>query len=338
MHIKCKGSYGKSWADPWLKQGPYSFLSPCKRTKILLHSFLFLTTLLHKYPNQDICSSTFPWIPLQFLAPKKMYSPSGLPTRSTPVSRPIKRHHSVRQIAHRVHDSFTSRLCKLLCAIFLTLVLVVGLISFILWLSLRPHRPRFHIHEFVVVGLGQGSDITQIQFNASARNANHNIGVHYDSMDGSVFYKDQSIGSKPLLFPFYQGPKNTTAVGDTITVTTLKENGQRWTEIMNERRMAGVVVFRLEIISIIRFQISKWHSRPHRMHANCEVSVGPDGVMLPLYKDKRCPVYFTWCMMYYVALKGVSCIFILLCYFPLCNSLCVILLVLVIGIGFATIA
>lgn len=222
-----------------------------------------------------------------------MYSPGGLPTRSSPVPQPIKRHHSVRKIAHRVHDSFTSRLCKLICAIFLTLVLAVGLISFILWLSLRPHRPRFRVQEFVVVGLGQGIDITQIQFNASARNANNNIGVHYDSMDGSIFYKDQSIGSKPLLFPFYQGPKSTTDVEGTITVTTLKENGQRWTEIMNERNIARVVVFRLEIVSIIRFQISKWHSRPHRMHANCEVSVGPDGVILPISKDKRCPVYFT---------------------------------------------
>jgi hypothetical protein len=223
-----------------------------------------------------------------------MYTPNReqLPIRSTPQPRPIKRHHTAREIAHRVHESLTTRVSKFICTIFLTFLLVVGMLTFILWLSLRPHRPRFHIHQFSISGLSQetGPENAQIQFNVTARNANQNIVVRYDSMNGSVYYRDQSIGWKPLLFPFDQEPKNTTIITDVFTLTNV--NSQRWTDLNNDR-VVGVVVFRLEISSIIRFKISKWESKHHRMHANCDVSVGSDGVILPISKEKRCPVYFT---------------------------------------------
>lgn len=111
-------------------------------------------------------------------------------------------------------------------------------------------------------------------------------------MDGSVFYKDQKIGSTPLLFPFYQQPKNTTDVIGVLSGATLTVNNQRWTEFLSDRSR-GSVVFRLELTSTIRFKVSTWDSKDHRMHANCDVGVGPDGAILALYKDKRCSVYFS---------------------------------------------
>lgn len=111
-------------------------------------------------------------------------------------------------------------------------------------------------------------------------------------MDGAVFYKDQKIGSKQLLHPFYQEPKNTTVVADVFTGEALTVNSHRWTEFINDRA-AGKVAFRLEISSTIRFKIKMWGSKHHQVHANCDVSVGPDDVILPILKEKRCPVYFT---------------------------------------------
>ncbi|XP_041023477.1 NDR1/HIN1-like protein 26 [Juglans microcarpa x Juglans regia] len=209
-------------------------------------------------------------------------------------SRQIKRHHTPREIVHRVRESLTTRVSKMVCAIFLMFLFVLGLTTFILWLSLRPHRPRFHVQEFSIPGLGQATafENAQISFNVTIRNPNEHIGIYYDSMDGSVYYKDQKIGSNQLLFPFYQEPKNTTVVADLLSGEALTVNSQRWTEFMNDRA-AGMVVFRLEITSIIRFKISRWSSKHHRAHTNCHVSVGPDGVILPTSRDKRCPVYFT---------------------------------------------
>lgn len=218
-----------------------------------------------------------------------MYTPDRLPSRSTPEPVPIQRHHTPRQVFRRVQESLSSRVSKLICAVFLGFLLLVGILTFVLWLSLRPHRPRFYVHEFSVPGLDQATALknVEISFNVTVRNPNQNIGIFYDFMNGSIYYNDQQIGTKPLLFPFYQEPKNTTVVADFITVSS-----QRETELMGDLA-AGKVVFRLQITSTIRFKISTWDSKHHRAHASCDISVGRDGTILPISKDKRCPVYFT---------------------------------------------
>ncbi|XVE51166.1 hypothetical protein DITRI_Ditri02bG0017600 [Diplodiscus trichospermus] len=209
-------------------------------------------------------------------------------------SQPIKRHHTARYYAHRVRESLTARVTKFFCAIFLSLLLVVGIVLFILWLSLRPHRPRFHITEFTVPGLAQptGFENVQIMFNVTARNANQNIGIYYDSMVGLVFYKDQNMGSTPLLRPFYEEPKTTTIVYGTFSPATLTVNSSHWNEFHRERQH-GSVVFRLDITSVIRFKILSWKTKHHKLHVSCDVAVGPDGSILPSWKNRRCPVYFS---------------------------------------------
>lgn len=223
-----------------------------------------------------------------------MRSENRIPVQTTAGDRALKRHHTARYYAHRVKESLTTRISKLICAIFLGLLFLVGIISFILWLSLRPHRPRFHIHEFSIPGLAQegGSQNALIIYNVTARNVNQNIGVYYDSMQLTVYYQEsQSIGGSPLLFPFYQEPKNTTIIAGQLGGAAQTVTSQLWQQFMADRQR-GEVVFRLEVTSIIRFKISTWDSKRHRMHANCAVRVGPDGLILPIYKDKRCPVYF----------------------------------------------
>ncbi|XP_022721116.1 protein NDR1-like [Durio zibethinus] len=229
-----------------------------------------------------------------------MSNSERLPIRSTQQEfqpqpkQPIKRLHTARYYAHRVRESCTTRVTKVLCAIFLSLLLVVGIVSFILWLSLSPHRPRFHIMQFTVPGLAQpsGFENAQITFNVTARNSNQHIGIFYDSMVGSVIYKDQQIGSTSLLEPFYQEPKTTTIVYGTFGGATLTVNNNRWNEFRNDRQQ-GTVVFRLDITSVIRFKVSTWKSKHHKLHVNCDVAVGPDGSILPAWKNKRCPVYFS---------------------------------------------
>ncbi|KAK7280188.1 hypothetical protein RJT34_25250 [Clitoria ternatea] len=213
---------------------------------------------------------------------------------SGPNPKPIKRHRTARYYVHRVRESLTTRVSKIICAIFLGLLAIVGLITFILWLSLRPHRPRFHIHEFNMPGLTQptGFQNARITFEVTARNANQNIGVYYESMEGSVYYRDQKIGYTPLLNPFYQQPKNTTEVDGDLGGATLTVSSQNWEEFQSDRG-DGSVVFRLEVTSVIRFKISTWESKRHMMHADCDVGVGPDGSILSNYKDRRCPVYFS---------------------------------------------
>lgn len=92
----------------------------------------------------------------------------------------------------------------------------------------------------------------------------------------------------PLKDPFYQEPKTTTVLVGSLSGESLGGNGQFVSD-----REKGKVVFRLEIRSAIRFRVSTWDTKRHTMHATCQVEVGTDGEVLPIYKEKRCPTYFT---------------------------------------------
>ncbi|XP_019171551.1 PREDICTED: NDR1/HIN1-like protein 12 [Ipomoea nil] len=207
---------------------------------------------------------------------------------------PLKRHHSAHYYAHRVKESLTARISKLICSLFLGLLAFLGIIAFILWLSLRPHRPRIYLEDFSIPGLDKenGFEDAEIIFNVTARNSNQGIGFNFDAMQVTVFYEDQSIGGASLLIPFYQSPKNTTVLAGVLSGATLTVTNQRWQQFQADRSR-GLVLFRLQLTSTMRFKVSSWHSKHHRMHANCPVGVGKDGTITADYKGKRCPVYFS---------------------------------------------
>ncbi|KAJ0257996.1 Late embryogenesis abundant [Hirschfeldia incana] len=218
----------------------------------------------------------------------------SLPVRSNPSARPISRHHSANYIVHRVKESLSTRVSKFICAIFLTLLLCLGIIFFILWINIRPHRPRFHIREFALPGLGStdGFDTSHISFKITAHNPNKKVSVFYDSMEGSVYYKEKRVGSTNLTHPLYQDPKDTNLIEGVLRGPTMAVNKDRWKQMGRDRNQ-GKVVFRLDVVSVIRFKVYSWHSKRHKMHANCYIEVGWDGMLLSRTKDKRCPVYFT---------------------------------------------
>ncbi|PSS04719.1 NDR1/HIN1-Like protein [Actinidia chinensis var. chinensis] len=223
-----------------------------------------------------------------------MYSNDQLPAHTATGDHQVRRQHKAHYYMHRVQESLTTRVSKLICAVFLTLLLIMAMITFILWLSLRPHRPRFHIEKFSVPGLAQENGLgkARVVFRVTARNANQNIGIYYDAMHVTLYYHDQSMGETSLLFPFFQEPKNTTVVDGVLSGATLTVNNELWMQFQADLGR-GVVIFRLEVTSNIRFKVSTWDSKRHKMHANCEVGVGSDGSILASYVDKRCPVYFT---------------------------------------------
>ena len=223
-----------------------------------------------------------------------MSTAQQVPIQHEREARPLKRHHSASYYVHRARVSLTTRVSKIVCGIFLTLLFIVGIAAFIAWLSLRPHRPRIHIRNFLIPGLDQptGFDNAEIIFNVTARNSNQVIGYYYDSVEAFVHYRNQVIGYAPLVDSFYQEPKNTTILYKVLSGATLNVTSDRWSEFRNDRAL-GTVVFRLDVTGMVRFKVSTWDSKRHRMHSNCEIGVSPDGSILASYKNKRCPVYFS---------------------------------------------
>nr|GEV08774.1 NDR1/HIN1-like protein 10 [Tanacetum cinerariifolium] len=211
-------------------------------------------------------------------------------------SHQVRRHHNAEYNKHHAKENLTTRVSKLLCAVFLGILFIVGIVLFILWLGLHPHRPRFYIHEFSIPSLGladtNGFSTAQVTLNLTARNLNIEIGIYYDTMNLTLYYKDQTIAETPLLSPFYQFPKNTAIIYGTLSRPTLKIDKARWMQFLAARK-CGEVSVKLDAASLIRFKVKTWGSRRHKMHANCEIRVGLNGMLLPSDKGKRCPFYFS---------------------------------------------
>lgn len=260
------------------------------------------------HTTDGFCSSPSPKTSDQSLVEEAMNSTphQQIPIHYTPddrLNRPLpndgrqlRRHHTARYYVHRVKESLTTRVSKLICSVFLSLLFIVGLITFILWLSLRPHRPRFHIREFSIPSLAQGNGFAAAMatYNVTVRNANLNIGIYYDTMHLTLYYQNNlNIGEKPVLFPFYQSPKNTTILYGDLQGSTFQVDEARWAQFIADRNR-GSVSFRLEVASSIRFKVATWESKNHKMHATCQIKVGPDGLLIiGSEKEMKCPVYFT---------------------------------------------
>ncbi|KAF3335813.1 Protein YLS9 [Carex littledalei] len=198
-----------------------------------------------------------------------------------------------RYIAHRVKESLTSRFAKCLCSLVLSLLLIVAVIMFILWLNLRPHRPRFYLSSFSAPGLAQSTSPVNsaFTFNVTDRNSNGKIGIYYDSIYASVLYNDNQIASAPVLSPFYQPSKNTTVILGTLTAVGPNTTDPIWDHFSADVA-TGQVRLVLKLTSKIRFQVKMWDTRQHNLHVECDLTVGQDGNVLSQYVNERCTVYF----------------------------------------------
>uniref|UniRef100_A0A0E0KG99 Late embryogenesis abundant protein LEA-2 subgroup domain-containing protein n=1 Tax=Oryza punctata TaxID=4537 RepID=A0A0E0KG99_ORYPU len=81
------------------------------------------------------------------------------------------------------------------------MVLVAGIIMFVLWLSLPPHRP-FFLDDFTIPNFNRQSGAVNlpVSFTVDERNPNQKIGIHYDTIYGSVYYNDLLIASRQAVF------------------------------------------------------------------------------------------------------------------------------------------
>ncbi|KAM7254975.1 hypothetical protein ACFE04_020216 [Oxalis oulophora] len=178
---------------------------------------------------------------------------------------------------------------RLLCAILGTVIFFLGLIFFILWLTLRTYPPRVRIQQFSILDFNHpnGFQHSNISFNVTVRNPNRRNMIHYGSTICSVFYKDQWIASIEYMSPFDQDHKTTTIVSGVFKDATFTRNSNRWKEFLTDLTN-GMVEYRLELKSSFRFTATIWNRKVHNILVKCYATVGTNGSMLPDSIDKEC--------------------------------------------------
>jgi hypothetical protein len=188
-----------------------------------------------------------------------------------------------------------TRCTKLICSAFLTALVLAGVILFVAYLAVRPHRPRFHVASLAAAGLQQPSGAVVLSGRLSVRNPNQDVAFFYDRLFMSVRYraygdvvKDHDLNGA---MPMYQPPKTTSdlafegvavpagpAAADMVAAAA-KEGG-------------GVVALTVKVRSRIRSKVAFWGSHWHPLHVACDVALGPDGQLLPESQQKRCSIDF----------------------------------------------
>ncbi|VAH29397.1 unnamed protein product [Triticum turgidum subsp. durum] len=168
------------------------------------------------------------------------------------------------------------RCLNFLCAVLLTLVLIAGIILFVLWLSLRPHRPKFTLTDFSIPNVNRQSGAANlpVKLAVNEHNPNQKIGIHFEAVYGSVYYDDELIASGPVMYPFYQPPKGDTLVQGELAVG------------------AGSVGLRLVLNSTVRFQVKLWDTKEHHMKADCGFKISGDGSLHQEDRNTQCTLYF----------------------------------------------
>lgn len=196
----------------------------------------------------------------------------------------------------RARESCAAVLANTLCSLLLGLLLVTAVVLFVLWLSLRPHRPRFHIASFSISG---GLDPalspagSRVAFNVTDRNPNRHIGIYYDAVHASVHLYDALVASGPAFAAgWYQPNKTTTSITGLLDVVGPGTSDASWLSFSTAVQ-AGRVPLHLQLTTAIRFRVSNaLHSGRQKMHVSCNLLVGPDGNLLPDSVGAACDRYF----------------------------------------------
>ncbi|CAL1397736.1 unnamed protein product [Linum trigynum] len=185
-----------------------------------------------------------------------------------------------------------TRPTKLYFSIVFTVVFFISLILLICWLSLRPHEPKFHVHNFSVLGLADhGFESVRFVYNVSVRNSNRRVGISYDTLTTAIYHNGRPIGITPSFNSFDQEPKTTLYISHVLTggaIAAAAGSGDTWKEIVGDRG-SGKVEFQLELRTSLRYERTMWDLRRHGVRAKCQVPVGGDGALLAGYVGQECP-------------------------------------------------
>lgn len=204
--------------------------------------------------------------------------------------------------ARRTRDSCAAALANTLCSLLLGLLLVVAVVLFVLWLGLRPHRPRFNIASFSVAG-GLDPDSSpagaSLAFNVTDRNPNRHIGIYYDAMHASVHFDDALVASGPAFAAgWYQPNKTTTSITGLLDVLGPGITDASWPSFSAAVR-ARRVPLRLQLTTAIRFRVTNAFHFPSTRAARGSPTAGHVGRRVAILEIKRAataaPCFCTSC-------------------------------------------
>ncbi|GLJ55494.1 hypothetical protein SUGI_1191660 [Cryptomeria japonica] len=182
----------------------------------------------------------------------------------------------------RRHSSSCGPCCilKHLLSLLITLIIVVGIAALVIWLVLRPSKPKFYV-DTVQFSNMTNSTSSNIVVGMSVRNANKKIGIYYDTLRVSAYYNGGGTVGVNALEEFYQGHKNTTTFRPLIISVG---------NVYLSSNSKGVEDVELKLRSRVRLRVGKVKTNRFKLKVKCSVSVPLNETSAAAFTRQKCKV------------------------------------------------
>ncbi|XAR65606.1 hypothetical protein NMG60_11009774 [Bertholletia excelsa] len=157
----------------------------------------------------------------------------------------------------------------------LQVVLLLGLLVLVLWLSLRPRPPSFLVVNFSIP-TSNNTTRENANLNSSAQfvleidNPNKDSGIYYDDASLTFYYGPDAMGQKTLP-GFYQKKSTTSQVTDRVSL-----DGKVWKRLVNALSNVTQEV-KVAVATRVRYRVWGHKSKHQGIRLHGKLPIGSDG-------------------------------------------------------------
>ncbi|KAJ3671385.1 hypothetical protein LUZ60_007464 [Juncus effusus] len=158
------------------------------------------------------------------------------------------------------------------CACLIGIIIVILFIILIVWLALRPSKPKFYLQDATVrqLNISSTSDelSTILQVTIATKNSNGRVGIYYDRVDVYASYKYQQITIPTALPPIYQGHNDVDIWSPYLFGANVPIAPYLGNAILQDCQ-AGFIMIHVKIDGRIRWKVGSWISGHYHLFVNC---------------------------------------------------------------------
>ncbi|XP_059668659.1 NDR1/HIN1-like protein 3 [Cornus florida] len=169
-----------------------------------------------------------------------------------------------------------SCLCSLIFQILCTIVLIIGVTIFIVWLIFRPNEVKFHVTDATLTQFNHSTTANTLYYNLSlnmtVRNPNKRIGIYYDRIEARAYFEDQRFGTEELS-RFYQGHKKTNNLNTAFQGQTMVVLGDSELSKYNSQTSSGIYNIDVKLYLRIRLKFGVFKTPKFKPKIKCDLKV-----------------------------------------------------------------
>ncbi|CAM8964247.1 unnamed protein product [Rhodiola kirilowii] len=178
------------------------------------------------------------------------------------------------------HDGDSGSIRKKLCGFLLVLFILLLITIFLIWVILRPSKPRIVLQDATIFSFNLASSPTgpnylnaTIQATIACRNSNDRIGILYERLDVVALYNHQQITLQTALPTGYQSP-NDDVVWSPFLFSINSPIAPYLAAQLKQEQQMKMVRLQIKMTGRIKWKVGAWMSGRYHLYANCPAYIG----------------------------------------------------------------